>query len=356
MKFCCALVLVGLIARAEDITPRVGSIEIYGARKVSIQKIKIALGARPGDLLPAREDAEDRIDQLSGVLAARVEAACCEAHGSTTLYVGVQERGSPHVEYHASPTGEVTLPAALADKYRALLNTVSDSIRGRNNDEDLTNGYSLMADADCREIQQSLIPLVEQNLNLIDRVVRESADPDQRAAAAYLLQYAPRSPRTSKTMVNALQWALRDQDDNVRDSAMRALKAVSIGAKLHPDQQIRIEPTWYVELLNSVVWSDRRNAARELVELTQDHNPDTLALIRERALPSVLEMARWHDLNHALPAFILAGRVAGLDEKQIQDAWLSENRENVLKALNPNSKHSGVSILHHTAAKASAPY
>ncbi len=351
VKFCCALALVCLIASAEDITPRVGSVEIYGARKVSIQKIKIALGARPGDLLPIREEAEERIDQLSGILAARVEAACCEAHG-TILYVGIEERDSPHVEYHAAPAGAVTLPPALADKYHAFLSAVSDSIHGRNNDEDLTNGYSLMADADCREIQQSFIPLVEQNLALVDQVVRESADPDQRAAAAYLLQYAPRSPRASKTMVNALQWALRDQDDNVRDNAMRALRAVSIGAKLHPDQQIHIEPTWYVELLNSVVWSDRRNAALELVELTQDHDPDTLALIRQRALPSVIEMARWHDLNHALPAFILAGRIAGLDEKQIQTAWVGENREEVLKTLNPTGKHSGLSVLHRTAKAA----
>jgi hypothetical protein len=50
-------------------------------------------------------------------------------------------------------------------------------------------------------------------------------------------------------------------------------------------------------------------------------------------------MARWHDLEHALPAFILAGRLAGLDEKQIQNAWVSGNRDTVLeKALHPNKK------------------
>ncbi len=349
VKFCCALALVCLIARAEDITPRVGSIEVYGARKVSVEKIKIALGANPGDLLPSREDAEGRIDKLSGVVASRVEAACCEAHG-TILYIGVQERDAPHVEYHPAPAGNVALPLALDEQYRALLNTVSESIRGRNNDEDLTNGYSLMADVDCREIQQSFIPLVEQNLALIDHVLRESADPEQRAAAAYLLQYGPRGPRTSKEIVDALQWALRDQDDTVRENAMRALKAIAVGARLHPEQQIRIEPTWYVELLNSVVWSDRRNASLELVELTQDRNPETLALIRQRALPSVVEMARWHDLDHALPAFILAGRVAGFDEKQIQAAWVSEDREDVLKkALNSSGNHSGFSVLRRRA-------
>ena len=35
------------------------------------------------------------------------------------------------------------------------------------------------------------------------------------------------------------------------------------------------------------------------------------------ALAAVVEMARWQDLRHALPAFILAGRLAGLDEAEI---------------------------------------
>jgi hypothetical protein len=141
--------------------------------------------------------------------------------------------------------------------------------------------------------------------------------------------------------VNSLQYALRDQEDTVRANAMRALKAVAVGAKLHPDEQIRIEPTWFVELMNSVVWSDRHDASLALVNLTDNPDrADTLQLLRERALPSVVEMARWHDLKHALPGFILAGRLAGLDEQQIKDAWLSEDREPVLKeALSHQGKH-----------------
>jgi hypothetical protein len=131
--------------------------------------------------------------------------------------------------------------------------------------------------------------------------------------------------------VNGLQYALQDQEDTVRENAMRALKAVAVGARLHPEQQIRIEPTWFVELMNSVVWSDRRNASLALVNLTDKRDPETLGLLRERALSSVVEMARWHDLEHALPGFILAGRLAGLNDKQIQDAWISGNRESVLR-------------------------
>ena len=112
--------------------------------------------------------------------------------------------------------------------------------------------------------------------------------------------------RKPKVITDALQYALRDQEDIVRNNALRALGAAYIGAKLHPEQDVAIEPAWLVEMLNSVVWSDRRHAAQILVDLTEDRKSDALGIIRERALPSDLEMARWQTLDHALPAFILA--------------------------------------------------
>jgi hypothetical protein len=188
-------------------------------------------------------------------------------------------------------------------------------------------------------LQLSFLPVVAENLALIDRVLRQSADSEQRAAAAYLLQYGPRGPHTNKVIVDALQYGLRDREDDVRENAVRALQAVAVGAKLHPDQNIQIQPTWFVELMNSVVWTDRHDATLALVNLTEGRNPETLQLLRDRALSSVVEMARWHDLTHALPAFILAGRLAGLDEEQIKAAWVGEDRESVLKqALHPRAK------------------
>ncbi len=324
--------------QAEDITPRIGVVEIYGARKVSVEKIRSAVGAKQGDPLPSREGVEDRIDKISGIVASRVEAACCDQR-SMILYVGVQEKDSPHFEFHPAPTGDLALPAELVGNYHTLLDETAASIRSHNADEDLTNGYSLMADPNCRQLQQTFIGFAARDLPLIDRVLRESSDSEQRAIAAYVLQYGPRGARTSKTIVDALQYALQDQEDTVRENAMRALQAVAVGAKLHPEQEIRIEPTWFVELMNSVVWSDRHGASLALVNLTETRDPETLALIRDRALTSVVEMARWHDLEHALPPFILAGRIAGLDENAIKQAWLSGDREPVLKqALNLKGK------------------
>jgi hypothetical protein len=336
LAFCSA-------GAAEDISPHIGVIEVYGARKVPLKKIKSALGVSEGDVLPvSREDAEDRISEIPGVVASRIEAACCEDR-KMVLYVGVEEKDAPHFEFRPTPSGDVQLSEDIANNYHALLDAVAASIRGRNADEDLTNGYSLMADPQCRELQQALIPMLARDLALVDRVLHESQSAEQRAIAAYVLQYAPHNARSAKTIIDGLQYALQDQEDRVRENAMRSLKAVAVGAKLHPNEGIRIEPTWFVELMNSIVWSDRRNASLALVNLTDQRDSETLELLRKRALASVVEMARWHDLEHSLPGFILTGRLAGLDESEIQAAWVSGNREAVIKrALNPNSKRASV--------------
>ncbi len=330
--FLCSAVCFGQV----DLTPHVGAIEIYGARKVSIQKIERALGVKVGDILPSREDAEDRINRVPNILVSRVEAACCVGK-DMILYVGVEERDMPHMEFHAIPGGKVTLAPSLTANYRRFLDEVEDSIRYKNADEDLTNGYSLMADPDCRSLQKGFLAAIEADLPNVEKVVRESADPEQRAAAAYLLQYAPRGPRTTEAMTDGIQWALQDDDDTVRESAMNSLRAVLVGAQLHPEQDVHFEATWLVSLMNSVVWSDRFHASQALVTLTDKANPDALEMLRARALPSIVEMARWRDLKHALPAFILAGRLANMDDAQIKQAWVSDDRESVLQAV--SGKH-----------------
>ena len=353
VKFSCCLVFVLVLgARGEDITPRVGIVEVYGAHKVSAAKVKLSIGAKPGAPMPSRAAAEEKLQKISGVTASQIEAVCCDGQ-QPVLYIGIEERNAPHIEFHANPTSDVSLSKEIAAKYEALTQAIAVSMRNRDADEDLTNGYSLMVDPDCRDLQTALIPLVAGDLANVDQVLRESSDPEQRAAAAYVIQYGPRTVRAAKTISDALQYAIRDPDETVRKNAMIAMTAVMVGARLHREQQIHIEPTWFVELMNSVVWSDRRNASLALVTLTDKRNPEALDLLRERAMPAVLEMARWHDLQHALPGFILAGRLAGLDEKEIQQAWLSGDRDPLLeRAENLNGKHSAIGgLLHHEPKK-----
>jgi hypothetical protein len=65
--------------------------------------------------------------------------------------------------------------------------------------------------------------------------------------------------------------------------------------------------------------------------LTDKRDESVLDQLRDRALSSLIEMARWKTLAHALPAYILVGRVAALTDQQIQDAWANGNRESVIE-------------------------
>ena len=72
-------------------------------------------------------------------------------------------------------------------------------------------------------------------------------------------------------------------------------------------------------------------AAVALVTMTESRDASLLEQLRARALSSVVEMARWKYLPHALPAFILAGRIGGVPEPELQDAWNKEQREPVIR-------------------------
>jgi hypothetical protein len=91
--------------------------------------------------------------------------------------------------------------------------------------------------------------------------------------------------------------------------------------------------------LNSIVLSDRTRAVNALLTLTDQGGAAALDQIRDRALDSVAEMAQWKVLRYALPPFILAGRLAGMNEPEIQKAWTSGDRQAVITlALGSKSK------------------
>jgi hypothetical protein len=90
-------------------------------------------------------------------------------------------------------------------------------------------------------------------------------------------------------------------------------------------------------MLNSIVLGDRQQAALALVTLTEQRNATTLDLIRTRALPALVDMARWKTLRYALPAFLLVGRTAGIPEKELMDQWRQGDRETAIQKATASS-------------------
>src|SRR3979411_127244 len=179
-----------------------------------------------------------------------------------------------------------------------------------------------MADPLVREIQLQFPAIAETHLGELRNVLHNSADDEQRAIAAFLTGYAPKKDQVAED----LQFALRDADPGVRANAARAIVALAVYARLNADSGIKLEPTWFIEMLNSLSWSDRERALQALQLLTESRDPQMLAQLRQRALPALAEMSRWKTLEHALPAFILTGRVAGLTRQESPESWTRADR------------------------------
>lgn len=290
--------------------PRIGELNYYGLRQLTPEKVQAILGIHSGDRLPpSKGDLEERLAQTPGVIDARVEAVCCEG-SATALFIGIEERGSGHFDTREAPAGSAVLPDEVLDQYREYLAATARSQA-----------------ADAHRLEQGFLAFAADNLALLREVLRTSSEPDHRTAAAAIIYYAPKKG----DVVNDLQFALRDAEESVRAASARTLRAIAVVGRKDPALGIKVAPVWFVEMLQSVVLGDRLEAAQTLVVLTDQPNPTAIGLMRDRALLSLVEMARWKTLDYALPAFLLVGRVAGIPEAGLHAQWEKGDREAVIR-------------------------
>jgi hypothetical protein len=323
-----------LCAQTSMGVPKVGVVEYYGLRKISPERIQRVLATREGDPFPnSKGDVEERIEKIPGVLRSHLEAVCCD-NGKAILFVGIEEKGAPSFTFRTPPTGAVRLPDEMVEAYRQFLTEFEAAVRSGNTGEDLRSGHSLMADPQVRAVQIRFAEFAAKSLPLLKEALRDSADDEHRAMAAYIIGYAPKK----LDVVNELQQAIQDPDEGVRNNSMRALGAIAVLANQHPDLNIQISPTWFVQMLNSIVWTDRNKAVNALLNLTDSRPENILTLIRERALPSLAEMARWKSLTHALGPYMLLGRVGGMSDEQLEQSWTKGEREAVIARVLKGSK------------------
>jgi hypothetical protein len=306
----------------------VGDIEFYGLRTLTADKILSAVRLKPGSPIPpSKGDLQDKIAEVPGVVLARVEAVCCQGN-DVTLFIGIEERGAAHPAFRSAPSGEATLPEELVNAYQLFLAAVQKAATRGAGAEDLTAGHSLMDDPQARAYQERFVQFATTNLEALRAVLQNGPDPDQRAIAAAVIGYTPKK----QDVVNDLQAAVQDPDDSVRVNAIRSLNAFAVSG-------IKVAPTWFVELLNSVVLSDRVESVRALLTLTDRPAPTVIDLLRARSLPSLVEMARWKNPRYALPPFLLLARVAGVPDRDAQQQWQKGDRESVIeKALPPSGR------------------
>ncbi len=336
----CFLLFHALASAAVGQTPPIGTIDFYGLRSVPRIEVAQALALKEGDSLlqridgelrlrPAKPELVARLESLPGVVRAHVEVNCCE-DGRLQVYVGIQETALAAFSVHAAPDSSIDLPQEIIQINLEFEAALGAAILRGDAAEDRSQGHSLVADSAARFQQLRFLELADQHLDQIRRVLLHSADAEQRAIAAMVLGYAA----DKRMVVNDLLHAVRDHDEDVRNNATRALGVIAFFANDNPKLGIEIPPELFVEMLSSLVWSDRNKAMSVLWALIAGREPRVLEMLRE-ALPSLVEMARWRG-SHSLQAFGLLAPVAGLSEEEAWQIWNSSERDSLIASIAHN--------------------
>ncbi len=307
--------------------PPVGTIDFYGIRRVSPELIRQALQIKEGDTPSTKQldEARIRLASIPGVADAHLDHICCD-QGKDALYVGIREKGTPHFRYRGSPHGTMTLPGEIIRAARELDDAAREAVLAGDAGEDDSQGHALMNNSRGRAIQEKFIVFASRDEALLRKVLHESANAEQRAIAAEVIAYAA----DKQTVIGDLVDAVSDSDEGVRNNAARALAVIAVLTARKPASGITIPAVPFVRMLNSLIWTDRNKATFVLMQLTENRDPKLLNRLREEALPSLIEMARWR--SHALSALILLGRIAGIPDQEIFEAFSHGEREKVIAA------------------------
>jgi hypothetical protein len=306
----------------------IGIIDFYGLHQLPAEQLRSKLTFKVGDSINIGdrsffEASKQRLMTVPGVAGAEVGVVCC-TDDLPVVFVGIEEMNAPVMKFRPAPTGSIRLPPDALRTGSEFFQLWMKAVLSGHADEDDSEGHALLLDAAARPTEDRLIAIANHDLPLLRKVLHDSADSEHRAVAAQLLGYA----KDLQSVVPDLVYAMSDPADGVRNNAMRALMVFTSATKVKPPR-VPYQP--FIALLNSPVWTDRNKSSFALKEMASARDPTLLIMLRERALTSLVEMARWTDRGHAYPAFWILGYIAGLDDKDIADDW-QRNRERVIAA------------------------
>lgn len=297
--------------------PPVGIVDVYGARRVPEEKLREALRIKEGsDLTLKPGEMEQRVATIPGVLQVQLHSVCCD-EGKPILYVGIEEAGADRIQFNPAPTGRVRLTDEIVQAGHASDRALMEAVRNGDTEEDVSQGHSLAKNPAARARQERFLQFAARDSSLLREVLRSSSDAEHRTRAAEIIAYAA----DKQSVVSDLTDAARDPAPDVRNEAVRALALIAGYAQRHPDARLQVPWKPFIDLLHSIVWTDRNKSSYALMQLTESRDRSLLDELKAESLPALLEMARWKSRGHALPSFVILGRIAGVDDVAIFKAW-----------------------------------
>ena len=315
-KLLACLLFLAWAAVTNGQQVRIGSIEYFGTRQVDVDKVKSSLPVHEGDMLALDKfpslipELRNAVKLAIGREASDVAPGCCDENGNWFIYIGLPGTNVQSFHLNPAPGGAIRFPAEIEKLYPQFLELNMEAVKAQAV-EDRTKGYALSSYPPLRANQLAMREYATRNPLLIRKVLSESADAEQRRTAAHFLGYT----NYGRVQIELLVKASRDQDETVRNNAVRALGVL---AESSPAIAQQIPGENFVLMLNSGTWMDRNKGGYLLSTLTLRRDPKLLHLIRSRASDSLVEMARWRNDGHAQTSRLILGRIAGIEEKQLK--------------------------------------
>jgi hypothetical protein len=161
---------------------------------------------------------------------------------------------------------------------------------------------------------------------LILQVLESASDDQQRIVASELLGYAEQSEK----QIAALAHASHDANGEVRNNAVRALGVL---ARSDPKVAAQIPSAEFIAMLHSGTWTDLNKSSNLLYQLCAGRDQKLLSQLREQALDTLIEMARWRSPGHSYAAKMILGRIAGIEERRLEEIVEKGEVQTILDAL-----------------------
>lgn len=309
-------------------------IDFFGYGGIDVDKVRAALPIHEGETFPSRSALHAMRPQIKEAVRRVTNRPATDVmmvspgKDAELIYIGLSGSSSKSFPYNPAPQGMTHLSVPALDIYRQVDEALGRAMQRGAAGEDDSQGYALSSDdPQLRAKQLAMHEYAAQHADEIRRVLRESADNWQRQVAAELLGYANQSEQQITDLVRASH----DPDEWVRNNATRA---IGVLANSNPKVAARISAAAFIEMLNSGIWSDRNKAGVLLLELSQWRDQKLLAELRAQALESLVEMARWRTAGHAYTARVLLGRIAGIEEEQLQKlVWNNNQVDSIIKLV-----------------------
>ena len=244
------------------------------------------------------------------------------------LYVGITEEGAPEVKLRPPPGGASRLSVDIVSLGQAHEDAHQRAIMRGIVSEDISEGHALSSDSTVRMIQRRFATVAASNLDSLRTVLRTSADAGHRALAAQIMGYAANKQSVVENLVDAM----RDPVAVVRNNATRALALIAGLAQRRPELGIRVPYEPFIDLLNSLAWTDRNKASLALMQLTESRDPAMLAALKARAFDSIVDIARWTNPGHAVPGVFMLARIAGIPDAEAFAMFERGEKEKIIAA------------------------